>query len=455
MRVRHDLARADQAKQSELLYDIVQHYTSEISGHFDPNVYGVATRVVPKALGLLLHGAVEDRVVLDGETELLRSLVKVGTVMLVPTHVSNLDSVMLGDAIHRLGLAPFAYGAGLNLFSNTVIGFFLRNLGAYTVDRKKTDPLYRTTLRAYATALLEHGQHMLVFPGGTRSRSGAVETHLKKGLLGTTTVALRLAREEHAARAGVFIVPCTLTYPLVLEASSLIEDWLRAEGGPHYVDVKDESDRPRRWVDFLRGILELDLRVHVQVGRAFDPVGNPVDAQGRSCDPSGRTIDVARYFTVDGKLTEDAARDAGYTRRWSTRLVAEYHRGTVALPTSVLAWALFARLRRAQHQPDLFRLLRTLAPDADASATAVDQGDVARDVRTIIGELEAAAARGEIRIARELRDADAAIELALATFGRYHAVPVVDRIGGRLRVRDPNLLFYYRNRLAGVLHEAA
>jgi glycerol-3-phosphate O-acyltransferase len=453
--VRHELAHADAEKQCELVYEVVQHYTTEISGHFDRYVYGVATSIVPEALGLLLHGAVEDRVVLEGETETLRSLVKVGTVMLVPTHVSNLDSMLLGHAIDRLGLPPFAYGAGLNLFSNPVIGFFLRNLGAYTVDRKKTDPLYRTTLRAYAAALLERGQHMLVFPGGTRSRSGAIETHLKKGLLGTTTEALRLAREAHRTRNGVFIVPCTLTYPLVLEASSLIDDWLRAEGGPHYVDVKDEFDRPRRWVDFLKGILELDLRVHVHFGRPFDPVGNAVDARGRSHDPSGRIIDVARYFTIDGKLAEDATRDAEYTRTLSARLVAEYHRGTVALPTSVVAWALFARLRRAQRQPDLFRLLRTLAPDADASVTAVDRADVARDVQEIVTELEAAAARGDVRLAPELHDAEAAIDIALSTFGRYHAVPVVDRVGTKLRVRDANLLFYYRNRLGGVLHEAA
>ena len=49
----------------------------------------------------------------------------------------------------------------------------------------------------------------------------------------------------------------------------------------------------------------------------------------------------------------------------------------------------------------------------------------------------------------------ATIDVALSTFGRYHAVPVVDRLGAKLRVRDANLLFYYRNRLDGVLHEVA
>ena len=56
-----------------------------------------------------------------------------GTVVLVPTHASNLDSLVLDYAIYRLGLPPFAYGAGLNLFSNPVLGFFLRHLGTFTV----------------------------------------------------------------------------------------------------------------------------------------------------------------------------------------------------------------------------------------------------------------------------------------------------------------------------------
>ena len=40
-------------------------------------------------------------------------------------------------ALFRLGLPPYTYGAGLNLFSNKMIGFFMHNLGAYKVDRRK------------------------------------------------------------------------------------------------------------------------------------------------------------------------------------------------------------------------------------------------------------------------------------------------------------------------------
>ena len=95
-----------------------------------------------------------------------------------------MDSLVLGYAIYRLGLPPVIYGAGLNLFSNPLVGFFMHNLGAYTVDRRKRDPLYKRVLKEYATMTLELGYDNLFFPGGTRSRSGAIERYLKLGLAG-------------------------------------------------------------------------------------------------------------------------------------------------------------------------------------------------------------------------------------------------------------------------------
>lgn len=442
--LRHDLARADEQKLRELVAGIVARYVGEIGGRFDPRVYQLVTRVLPRALGAALHGDLDERVKIDGEVGALRALARVGTVVLAPNHVSNLDSVLVGWAIHRLGLPPFAYAAGLNLFTSAIVGFFMRNLGAYTVDRKKTDPLYKATLEEYSTVLLERGQHSLVFPGGTRSRSGALPGKLKLGLLGTAPVAYRRCAERGTPRP-VFVVPCTLTYPLVLEASSLVLEFLRTEGGPHYLDLADEFERPRRWIDFIRGVLELDLVIHLRVGAALDVVGNHVDEQGASLDPHGRPTDLQRYFTADGALAADHARDAEYTRHVSTRLMEAYARDSFALPTSVLALVLLERLRLDQAQNDLFRLLRALGSDATVP------WDVAvADVERACAEIERLAERGAIQMSHDLRaPAPVVVERALDTFARYHARPVVTRRGDRVVVSDANLLFYYRNWLEG------
>ncbi|HEY5531549.1 MAG TPA: 1-acyl-sn-glycerol-3-phosphate acyltransferase, partial [Candidatus Anoxymicrobiaceae bacterium] len=221
--------KASAGEQRELLGELINHFALEVSGHFDPRVYAVATRMMPTALtGLLntmsplkfLQGlprgfdSMDDQLILQGEIEAFKDLAGKGTVVLVATHQSHLDSVMLGWALYRLGLPPFTYGAGMNLFSSKLLGFFMHNLGAYKVDRRKKAALYKDVLKTYAGCSIELGYHNMFFPGGTRTRSGAVERKLKMGLLGMGLDAyihnLRAKREN----PDVFVVPCTINYEL-------------------------------------------------------------------------------------------------------------------------------------------------------------------------------------------------------------------------------------------------
>lgn len=460
-RVRRELPRASPARQRELVREIVEHYVGEITGHFDRRVYRFATTVLPYGLSGLMQGfslrglvselrgasRLDDHLLLEGEVKELQRLAALGTVILVPTHSSNLDSLLIGYAIYRMGLPPFVYGAGLNLFTNPLTSFFMHNLGAFTVDRSKHDPLYREALKEYATVALEHGHHNLFFPGATRSRSGEIETKLKLGLLGAGLTAFRnnLLRgtQDHAR---IFIVPCTTTYPLVLEAASLVRSFLAATGKSEYIVVDDEFSRLRRWIAFLRGLAQLDLRVHVRIGSALDPFGDDVDVDGTSRDPRGRAIDPKGYLVRDGQVADDPDRDAEYTRVLGGRILARYRRDNVALPTSVLAFALLELLRRDLAQPDLFRMLRTIGPD-----TGLEVARVEAEVEKLVGELAALEHAGKIRLSDELRTTAGhdIVTRGLRGLGAYHQPPVAIRRGTQVVVMDADLLFYYRNRLEG------
>jgi glycerol-3-phosphate O-acyltransferase len=452
--LRLELADADPDRFAQIVRGIVDHYVREIGGHFDRRVYRVATRVVPRAISALLHGAhgrgrlfdVDDRILIEGEVHVLRALARVGTVILAPTHVSNLDSLVMGSVIHRLGLPPFAYAAGINLFTGPLIGFFMRHLGAYTIDRQKTDPLYRATLKEYATVLLARGQHTLLFPGGTRSRSGRIESRLKLGLLGTAPQAFRRALEAGAPRPRIFVVPCTLTYPLVLEAETLIADHLRTEGRRDDVDGRDEFDAPRRWFAFLRGLRRLDERVHARFSRPLDWLGNGVDDDGTSRGADGRPLDPRDDLLLDGELSADDARDMALARRLAGNVIDGYRRDNVALPTSVVAFALFARLRAANREPNLAGFVRNLAPEP-----GVPVAEVLRDVERALDELGRLARAGAIQLGRDVDGAQSGqiLDRALATFATYHTSRVVERRADRLLAGDPALLLYYRNRLDG------
>src|SRR6185436_15185158 len=98
--------------------------------------------------------SLQSRLHILGEVPSLQKLAKKGTILLVPTHQSNIDSVLIGYVIYLMSLPPFAYGAGLNLFTNPVLSFFMSRLGSYTVDRQKNNTIYKEVLKNYSTEIL-------------------------------------------------------------------------------------------------------------------------------------------------------------------------------------------------------------------------------------------------------------------------------------------------------------
>jgi glycerol-3-phosphate O-acyltransferase len=461
--IRRQLPRVSEAEQSRLLERIISRYANEIAGNFNPSFYRFATRVGPPMLSALLTGLspkrllageaiprLDQHTIVEGEVAQLERLRERGTLIVTPTHSSNLDSLVIGFAVHELGLPPLTYGAALNLFRNPIVGRFMHNLGAYTVDRRKRDPLYKQTLKEYATVSLEFRQDNLFFPAGTRSRSGAVERRLKKGLLGCSLAAYRNNLVLRRSNPNIYIVPCTISYPLVLEASTLIEDWLAEAGKSRYIIVDDEFSRWERWLDFMRGVFSLDLKIHIRFGRALDPFGNPVDDDGASLDPRGRVIDPRGYLEAGGAIVEDPIRDAEYTRQLEQQIVRELARENVIHSTHVLAFACFELLRRARPELDLYRLLGSMGPEQSLALP-----DVEAELEALLTELAARRDAEQIQLSGIVDDAAsdnqirALIRAALRSFGTYHTRPVIERRGVRLHVGDANLLFYYRNRLDG------
>lgn len=62
---------------------------------------------------------------INGEIDQLRLLSKDHTIVMVPTHSSNLDSILVGYMIDSItGLPAFSYGAGLNLYDSEFLVFY-------------------------------------------------------------------------------------------------------------------------------------------------------------------------------------------------------------------------------------------------------------------------------------------------------------------------------------------
>ncbi len=460
-KIRHEALRASPTRQSDLLKQMIDSFSEEVAGHFDPRVFALATRVAPPALSVLLNAlsplrllaaiptgmaTLDDQIVIEGETEAFKAAAQMGTTVLVSTHLSNLDSIILGYALFRLGLPPYTYGAGLNLFSNKMIGFFMHNLGAYKVDRRKKAEVYKEVLKTYAGCTMELGYHNMFFPGGTRSRSGAVEDKLKMGLLGMALDAYVHNLMAQKARPDVFVVPCTLNYQLVLEAETLIEDYLKDVGKSRFIIEDDEFSKPKRVADFISKLFSLDSRIHLVVSRPLDVFGNEVDSEGNSRDHRGRVVDRERYVYRNGAPAFDGQRDQEYTRELAASISAAFHRDTVVKPTHLVSYSILDWLWEKCPGLDFYRVLRT-----GGSEESMPMTEAYTRVDRTLERLRELAQNDRVRLDDSLRkkDTGAIVGDALAHLKSYHRRPALIRRGDRLFHEDRNLLLYYHNRLTG------
>jgi glycerol-3-phosphate O-acyltransferase len=449
------IGKMDDVEQRRVLHTIVTNMAQDIAGNFDPRVYRIARRAIPRLIGGIMEprhlakdlmapgpGVLERVLKVQGDIEHLRYLQSEGTLVFVPTHSSNLDSIVLAQGLEISGLPPVVYGAGKNLFTNPIISFFMHNLGAYRVDRRIRVTLYKEILKEYSQVMIERGYHSLFFPGGTRSRSGMIERHLKLGLLGSAVGAFTTNRVRRVNRP-IWLVPTTINYALVLEAETLIRDWLTEEGQTRYIIEDDEFSQIDRWVAFFRKVVGMRGACIIRFGEPIDPFGNRIDGRGRSLTPTGRIIDPGGYVEHRGEPILDPARDTAYTRELGWTLARRYEQDTVLMSTQVVSHVLFRDLVRSSPGLDLFARLRLrgeIGLDREALCQELDE------VRRRLLDLEKSGRVRTSDVVKEDSPSDL-LDRALSLWQGYHDSTAATLEGDRIVIGDPSLLLYYQNRL--------
>jgi 1-acyl-sn-glycerol-3-phosphate acyltransferase len=115
---------------------------------------------------------------------------KTGGVIVAVNHCANYDPVLIGLACPR----QLAFLGKIELFRNPLLGGLLRYLGAIPLHRGAAD----TGAMRAAVEVLSSGKPLLLFPEGTRSRTG----RLQRGRRGAGML---------AARTGCPILPVHLS----------------------------------------------------------------------------------------------------------------------------------------------------------------------------------------------------------------------------------------------------
>lgn len=462
-----------------MLTEITTGYAREIQGSFRIAPYKFAEQVLPFTFNRLLNATgsknfnrifgnrlgIHDRVKLVGEIDTWRDRVRKDDILIaVPTHFSNLDAILLGYSLNAIGLPAFIYGAGLNLFSAKILAWFMNRLGAYKVDRRKKNQIYLETLKGYSAQAMLRGCHSLFFPGGTRSRSGSIESRLKYGLLGTAVEAQRKLIEE--ANGGPYkrlvICPIVMSYHFVLEAPVLIKDHLQQVGRERFYVEQDRFSTSTKIARFLFKFFTKGSDIFVHFGAPMDVLGNRIDEEGRSVDDRGNPISLRAYFQRQGELQEDEQRDFEYTRRLGDRVLDSYYKQNIVLSSHVVAFAAHRLLEKRYPQLDLYQRLRLPEEDRVFSLREISAG-----VERLVSAIKEMRAAGKLN-AEPVLDSSIAeiIKHGIKNLGIYHDKRAL-RFSTRKELRrnrrngkgkgleqevhseDLSLLYFYHNRLEG------
>lgn len=463
--IRSELGEIERSKNQEslekeaiLLDRIVDKYANEIAGNFKKTYYRFARAFVTFGFARLLNATrvkgflalfsrqldLDDKVHVVGQTHQIRELAKKGTVVMVPTHFSNLDSILIGWVIQYLGLPAFIYGAGLNLFNVKILAYFMNSLGAYKVDRRKKNPIYLETLKNYSKQAIMKGTHSLFFPGGTRSRSGEIEKNLKVGLLSTAIEAQRELYQNGEDRK-IFIVPVVINYHFTLEAPALIREHLKRTGQERFYQEADEFTTSYKMATFMLKFFTQGSDISVSIGKGMDIMGNYVDDDGHSLDSKGNRIYTKDYFSSGGIITANPQREHEYVRLLSKRIVEEYHIHNRVFASHVVAFTAFKLLERKNPKLDLYGILRLSEDDLEFDFDEFQ--NAYRILRDRIIELHE---QGKVDIADHMQEKSViSIEHGLDNIGMYHTERPLVRKKDKIIIQNTNTLYYYHNRMLG------
>lgn len=449
------------AEVAAIVKRIINRYNEEIIGGFNPKTFLFSRKFLTSLFKRVFNkfrapgkkafwGSKEDlyeKLKITGYIEETRGLFEKGTVVIVPTHFSNLDSVMIGYVIDMIaGLPAFAYGAGLNLFEVEIVAYFINRLGAYRVDRRKKNPIYLECLTSMASYSLYKGLNNIFFPGGTRSRSGAMENKLKFGLLSSVIDAQRMIL-ENGRKDKIFVVPLIVGYNFVFEGKSLIDQHLLSEGKEKFQRSRESGKGLFGKFKFLKLFFSKENEVFMSFGEPMDVLGNKVDINGESMDKNCNMVDLKEYFLFDGSLTESTQREGVYTRILAEKVLESYFRNNVILASHLCAYVAFHIFIHKRKDLNLFAVLRL-----NADEFFIPIQEYRNQMNSMIVVLKAMEQDGKLKLDPLIHgDVDTMMKRGMELLGAYHLEKVLGQNLQKNEVYTEHikLLHFYSNRLNG------
>lgn len=454
----------DRKQLESMLKKILYRYSNEMVANFNPKIFNLMQKFLPRILFLFLNSQYSNpfklfynhfskfykKFIITGDVELIRNLSQKGTVVVVPTHFSNTDSPVVGWALNSIGLEPVTYGAGINLIGTQPLSFMLNNLGAYKLDRRRKNNFYLDLLKIYSQMAIERDTPSLFFPGGTRSRSGAIENKLKLGLLST---AIEAQQENFIHdKKKIFILPLVINYQYNVEASSLVNQHLKEIGKEKYVADNFEYSTTYKIIRFFKHLFNADTEIVISFGQPLDVIGNQVNAAGESLAPSGLPFDIKGYFQFENKIVKDEQRNYEYTKILGNKIVDSYFKYNTVLTAPLVAFVYFELLIKRHTHLTLFEIL--LLPREDR---VINLEKVINSIQRIQTKLKLKFESKEILLSDFIKEktAEEILKNGMNCISLFNSKKIIYQDSEKnINSEDVRLTYFYHNRLKGYGLEA-
>lgn len=384
----------------------------------DPNAMALFSRFLNWMWNRLYDGVEVD---LEG-LERLRQAARRGPVILLPSHKSHIDYLVISSQLAEHGVSPPLIAAGDNL-SFFPIGGLLRRCGAFFIRRSfKGKKLYAALVDAYLRRVLVEGFNVEFFMEGGRSRTGKLLPP-KLGLLSMVVDAgLKLPSKQLA------FVPISVGYERIIEESSYTRELSGADKQPESVGGLLRSSKVLR---------SRYGRIYIQFGRIFDLrelVDEALRLRGVE-EPVG-----------DARELRPPERRA-LIQRVAHRVTYEIDRVTIVTPAALVASALLSHRRRGMTHADLLSRCAELLAALRRSGARIAR-PITRAESPLLARPDSITDRD---VAREVLNEDA-IEETLRLFRDAKLVETADADGERIHtVPDARRLAieYHKN---AILH---
>jgi glycerol-3-phosphate O-acyltransferase len=322
------------AAERRVLHDRAAAMLDELSTDLDMNALNALDAAFERTVARMYTGFEIDQPGL----ERLRALAKEGTLVLLPSHKSHVDYMVLSRVFYRahLPVPTIAAGDNLDFFP---VGPILRKGGAFFIRRSfKNDRLYGAVVDAYVRRLILDGASLEFYLEGGRSRTGKLLPP-KLGLLNMVVSAAL------SVDTKVFFCPISIGYERVVEE----EAYAREIGG---------GEKPK---EDVRGLFSAAETLLGRYGRVTVQFGQPVALEDvvRDLGPASAPPHERPPPSLDAVEASPALRRK-VVSRLAYRVMNEINEVTAVTSGAVVATALLTHERRGLAHADLVLAARSL-----------------------------------------------------------------------------------------------